>query len=90
MAVTEHGRRIRARVQPVGIDERVNVALDQTHVVQPDPAQMVGQPLGGAAHILLVGRERADARDPQPRLQLLQLARAGSVQIGGEVVPVFI
>ena len=89
MAVAEDGWGSGAGVQPVGIDKRVNVALDQPHIVQPDLAQVIDQPLSGAAHILLVRGECADTRDPQPLLQFFQLARAGRVQVSGEAARVF-
>ena len=63
VVAVEQDRRRALRRQPVAVDDRVARRLDQPDVLHADPAQFVGRPFGAAAHVGLMLRQRADARE---------------------------
>jgi hypothetical protein len=52
-------------VEPVRIDDRMPGRLADLGVLEPDAAELRGDPLGRAADVAGVLRQRRDARDPQ-------------------------
>ena len=63
VVAVEEDRRLAGRVQPVAVDDRVAGRVDQPDVLQAGRPQRLGRPLGGAAHVAGVLRQRADARE---------------------------
>jgi hypothetical protein len=66
VAVDEGGRGVRG-VEPVAVDDRVAAGRGDLDVLEADPAQVVSDPLGGAAAVLAVLGQAGDAGDPQER-----------------------
>ena len=83
--VEEHRRRA-GRVQPVAVDDRVARRVDHPHVLEADGPQVIGGPVGAAAHVAGVLGQRADARDGEVLGEFLEVpvaARVDEVDDGG-------
>ncbi len=78
VAVEEDGRRA-FRAQPVAVDDRIAWRVDQAHVAEADAAHLVGGPLGAAADVGGVLRQRADAGNREILLELFDVAVAVGV-----------
>ena len=85
VAVEEDGRRALG-AQPVAIDDRVAWCLDEADVVEADASHLLGGPLGTAADVAGMLRQRADARNGEVGLQLLDVAVAIGVDVVDDVV----
>ena len=83
--VEEDGRRAR-RAEPVAVDDRVARRVDQPHVLQADAPHLLRAPVGAAPDVGGVLRQRADARDREKRLQLVEVAIAIDVDEIDDVV----
>ena len=82
VAIDEHGGRVRAGVQPVAGDDRVAARLVQLRVVDPDPGQLVGHPLRGAAHVVPAVGIGADRLDAQELVQAAHVLVGVVAQVG--------
>ena len=85
VTVEEDGRRSLG-AEPVAVDHRIPGRLDQPDVLHADPPHLVGGPLGTAAHICLVLRQRADAGDGEVGLELLDVPVAVGVDEINDVI----
>ena len=79
VAVKEDRWDIVSSVEPVGIHDRVARRLDQTDVLEPDPFELGGGPLGATTDVLGMFRQRAHARNSQKLGQLVDVAVAAGV-----------
>ena len=75
VAVVEDGR-LAWGAKPVAVHHRVARRVNQGDVLHPCRAKRVRGPFGGAPHVGGVLRQRADARDRQVLLQLVDVAIA--------------
>jgi hypothetical protein len=68
-------------VEPVRQDQRVAVAdIGQLDVLEADPRELVGDPLGGPARVRRVLRQRRDRRDPEEVEKGFEAGLAGRVE----------
>jgi hypothetical protein len=76
IVAVEQDRRCTGRAQPVAVDDGVAGRVDQADVLHADALQFLRRPLGTAAHVAGVLRQRADAGDREVLLQLVDVAIA--------------
>ena len=88
VVAVEQDRRRAGRAEPVAVDDRVARRVDQPDVLQADPPHLVGAPLGAALDVAGMLGQRADARNREQRLQLLEIAFAVDVDEVDDVVHV--
>ena len=86
----EEDRRRAFRAQPVAVDDRIARGIDEAHVLQPDAAHLFGAPIGAAFDVGGVLRQRADARNREEPLELLEIAVAVHVDEIDHVVHAFV
>ena len=86
VVAVEEDRRRAGRAQPVAVDDGIARRLDQPDVLQADAAHLVAAPLGAAAHVAGVLGQRADARNREQRLQLVEVPIAVDVDEIDDVV----
>ena len=75
----EENRRFARRIEPVAVDDRIARRVDEPHVLHAHLLQRISRPLRRAAHIGRVLRQRADARDREVLLELLDVPVAVDV-----------
>ncbi len=66
----------------LGVDEGVAVGLDDLGVLHPDAVEVVGEPLGGPFHLVVVGGVGADRRDAQKLFELTDEPVGVAVGVG--------
>ena len=90
VVAVEEDRRRPFGAQPVAVDDGKAGRLDQPHVLHADAPHLVGRPLGAALHVAGMLGQRADARDGEVRLELLDVTVAVGVDEVDDVVHVWI
>ncbi len=89
VVTVEEDRRRARRVQPFTVDDRIAWRFEQPHVLEADALHVVGAPFGRATHIALVLRKRADARDGEILLQLVDVSISLHIDVVNDLVDVF-
>jgi hypothetical protein len=85
VAVEEDGRRAFG-AQPVAVHDRVARCFDEADIAEADAPHLLGGPLGAAANVAGVLRQRADARNGEVSLQLLDVTIAIRMDIVDDVI----
>jgi hypothetical protein len=75
MPIEEHRRRLR-RVEPLGVDDRVPIGVDQLRAHEADPGELLAAVLGTAPNIPGARRVGGDAGNGEERPELLEVALA--------------
>ena len=88
VVAVEEDRRRAFGAEPVAIDDGVAGRFEEPDIGQADAAHLVGRPFGAAAHIAGMLRQRADARNREVSLQLLDVAVTIGVDEVDDVVHV--
>ena len=86
VVAVEEDRRRAFGAEPLGVDHRMPGRLHELRVVQADPGELGGRPLGAAADVGGVRRQRRDAGNRQVFLQLLDVAVAVDVDVVDDLV----
>ena len=76
VVAVEEDRRLAWSAEPVAVDDRIAWRVDQRDVLHAGGTKRVGGPLGRAPHVGRVLRQRADARNREVLLQLVDVAIA--------------
>ncbi len=71
MPITQH-RRLSWSVQPIGVNQRMLGRGNDRDVLKPRARQAIGDKFRGPVDVSFILRQRADARNPQKRKQLLE------------------
>ena len=88
VVAVEQDRRRPGRVQPIAIDDRIAGRVEQPHMLEADALHVIGAPLGCAPHVCLMLRKRADARDREVLLELVNVAITLQVDVVDDLVDV--
>ena len=88
VVAVEEDRRRAWRIQPFAVDDRVARRFEQPHVLEADALHVIGAPLGRAPHVGLMLGKRADARNGEVLLQLVDVAIALHVDVINDLVDV--
>ena len=83
--IKEDGRRPLG-MEPVPVDDRIARRFDAAHVFETDALKLIRGPLGAARHVTRVLWERADTRNSEVVLQLLDVSVAVGVDEIDDVV----